>query len=254
MEVLLELAERDVGGALASKPGGPHEHGREDCLVGSGFGLRAPPSPPLQPATLAWMSSSAFAIERYVSYAEYVALEQNSLTKHEWLDGVVLDMDACGMAGGTPNHAGLAAAVTLLLGLQVRGKPCRVFSSDLRVRVVATGLSTYPDLTVVCSRLETDPADDNAVTNPTLIVEVLSSSSEAYDRGEKFAHYRRVPSLREYVLVSHRASIIEVWRRNDSNRWELAREARAGERAELASIGCNLAVDEVYADPLAQHA
>jgi Uma2 family endonuclease len=90
------------------------------------------------------------------------------------------------------------------------------------------------------------------VTNPTLLVEVLSDSSEAYDRGEKFAHYRRVPSLREYVLVSHITSCIEVWRHNESNRWELAQEACSGEHAELASIGCTLSVDEVYADPLAK--
>ena len=196
--------------------------------------------------------SGASALKPYVSYSEYLALEEKSPTKHEWLDGVVFDMEAHGMAGGTPNHAALAAAVTFLLGLQLRGKPCRVFSSDLKVRILATGLATYPDLTVVCSKLETDPQDANAAINPTLLVEVLSDSSEAYDRGEKFAHYRRLPSLREYVLVSHLTPRIEVWRRNDANRWELAQEAGAGERAELASIACELTVDEVYADPLAQ--
>ncbi|MFS8065099.1 MAG: Uma2 family endonuclease [Byssovorax sp.] len=191
----------------------------------------------------------------FISYAEYLALEEQSPTKHEWLDGVIRDLNAPASSGSTtPNHAGLAAAVTLLLGLQLRGKPCRVFSSDLKVRILATGLATYPDLTVVCSKLETDPEDANAVTNPTLLVEVLSDSSEAYDRGEKFAHYRRLPSLREYVLVSHLASRIEVWRRNESDRWELAQEACAGEQAELASVACALPVDEVYADPLAQQA
>jgi Uma2 family endonuclease len=198
--------------------------------------------------------SGAHALKPYVSYAEYLALEAKSPTKHEWLDGVVFDMEAHGMAGRTPNHAGLAAAVTLLLGLQLRGKPCRVFSSDLKIRILATGLATYPDLTVVCTKLETDPQDANAVTNPTLLVEVLSDSSEAYDRGEKFAHYRRLPSLREYVLVSHVTSRIEVWRKNESNRWELAQEAGVGEQAELASIACALPVDEVYADPLANQA
>ena len=198
--------------------------------------------------------SGATALKPYVPYQEYLALEEKSPTKHEWLDGVIFDMEAHGMAGGTPNHAGLAAAVTLLLGLQLRGKPCRVFSSDLKVRVLATGLATYPDLTVVCSKLETDPQDANAVTNPTLLVEVLSDSSEAYDRGEKFAHYRRLPSLREYVLVSHLTPRIEVWRRNESSRWELAQEACVGEQAELASVACALPVDEVYADPLAHQA
>jgi Uma2 family endonuclease len=187
----------------------------------------------------------------YVSYAEYLALEEKSRTKHEWLDGVVYDMEALGMAGGTPDHAGLQAAVGALLGTQLRGRPCRVFSSDLKVRIADTGLSTYPDLTVVCGKLETADDDANAAANPTLLVEVLSPSSEAYDRGEKFAHYRRIPSLREYVLVGQRTQRVEVWRKNQGGRWELAQEAGAGESATLASISCSLPVDEVYADPLA---
>jgi Uma2 family endonuclease len=191
------------------------------------------------------------AVKPYVSYAEYLALEEKSVTKHEWLDGVLYDLEARGMAGGTPDHAGLSAAVTILLGLQLRGRPCRAFSSDLKVRVPATGLSTYADLTVVCGKLETAAEDANAVTNPTLLVEVLSDSTEAYDRGEKFAHYRRLPSLREYVLVSQHTPRIEVWRKNEGGRWELAQEAEAGEHATLGSVGCTLAVDEVYADPLA---
>jgi Uma2 family endonuclease len=195
--------------------------------------------------------ASAPAAKPYVSYTTYLALEEKSATKHEWLDGVVYDLDAQGMAGGTPDHAGLAAAITILLGIQLRGKPCRAFSSDLRVRVPATGLSTYADLTIVCGKLETDPEDANTVTNPTLLIEVLSDSTEAYDRGEKFAHYRRLPSLREYVLVSQYERRIEVWRKNERGRWELTQEAEGGEQAALASIGCTLAVDEVYADPLA---
>jgi Uma2 family endonuclease len=195
--------------------------------------------------------ASAPAPKPYISYAEYLAAEEKSATKHEWLDGVVYDLDAQGMAGGTPDHAGLAAAVTTLLGVQLRGKPCRVFSSDLRIRVLATGLSTYADVAVVCGKLEVDPADANAATNPTLLVEVLSDSTEAYDRGEKFAHYRRLPALREYVLVSQHDRLVEVWRRNDRGRWELGQEAEQGGEAVLASVGCMLAVDEVYADPLA---
>lgn len=195
--------------------------------------------------------ASAPAAKPYVSYADYLALEGESATKHEWLDGAVHNLDAQGMAGGTPAHAGLAANITVLIGIQLRGKPCRAFSSDLRVRVPATGLSTYADLTIVCGKLETDPEDANAVVNPTLLLEVLSDSTEAHDRGGKFAHYRRLPSLREYVLVSQRERRIEVWRKNERGRWELAQEADAGEQAALASIGCTLAVDEVYADPLA---
>jgi Uma2 family endonuclease len=183
------------------------------------------------------------------SRAEYLALEAESATRHEWLDGKISDI-----SGGSPDHAGLSAAVLLALGTQLRGKRCRVFTADLRVRVLATGLSTYPDVSVVCGPLELDPDDRNAVTNPVVLVEVLSSSSEAYDRGEKFGHYRRIPSLLEYVLVSQRSPKIEVFRKNDDGKWVLAEEASSGEMARLASIGCELWVSEVYADPLREGA
>jgi Uma2 family endonuclease len=182
----------------------------------------------------------------YVTYAEFVALEENATTKHEWLDGVVYDM-----SGGTPDHARLELAVGSALLTRLRGKQCTAFSANLAVRVLTTGLLAYPDATVVCGRLEKDPANRNAVTNPRVIVEVLSDSTEAYDRGEKFAHYRRIPSLMEYVLVSQKEPCIEVYRRNASDKWELAEEALAGQTAKLASIECELSVDEVYADPLA---
>lgn len=181
----------------------------------------------------------------YVTHAEYLALEERSPTKHEWLDGVIYDM-----SGGTPDHAGLAAAVLGELRNQLRGKRCRVYTADLKVRVLATGLSTYADVSVICGALEVDPDDKNAATNPVVLVEVLSDSSEAYDRGQKFGHYRRIPSLAEYVLVSQHSPKIEVFRKNEAGKWVLAEEASAGEMAPLLSVGCALSVDEVYADPL----
>ena len=195
------------------------------------------------------------APEPYVSYAEYVAREEKSSTKHEWLNGVIRDMSGGTSEhafGGTPEHAGLTTTVSRLLGNQVEGKRCRVFSSDLKVRVLATNLGTYPDVSVVCGRLERDPDSNTAVTNPTVLVEVLSDSTEAYDRGEKFAHYRRIPSLREYVLVGQTKRLIEVYRKNEAGLWVLVAEAGAGEQAALESIGCVLNVDEVYVDPLAE--
>jgi Uma2 family endonuclease len=181
----------------------------------------------------------------YITHAEYLALEEPSPTKHEWLDGVIHDMSA-----GTPDHAGLAAAVLIALGNQLRGKRCRVYTADLKVRVLATGLSTYADVSVICGGLEVDPDDKNAATNPVVLVEVLSDSSEAYDRGQKFGHYRRIPSLAEYVLISQHSPKIEVFRKNEAGKWVLAEEASASEVAPLLSIGCALSVDEVYADPL----
>ena len=179
-----------------------------------------------------------------MTYAEYLAAEAVAEVRHEYLNG-----DVWAMAGGTIEHGALALAVAGELRSALRGKPCRAFPSDVRVRIPETGLSTYPDVTIVCGELETAPEDKDAVTNPIVLVEVLSDSTEAYDRGAKAAHYRRIPSLREYVLVAQAEPRIEVQRRSEGGRWELL-EARPGETIELASLGVRLDVAAVYANPL----
>lgn len=171
---------------------------------------------------------------------EYLELEASSNVKHEYLDGQIY-----AMAGGTPEHAALAAAVIGLLFSQLRDGRCRAHDADLRVRVPSTGLATYPDVTVICGPRELDAADGHAVTNPTLIVEVLSRSTEGYDRGDKFEHFKELASLREYVLVSHRERSIEVWSRDGQAGWTCGRSGD-GQIASLASIGARLDVTELY--------
>lgn len=178
------------------------------------------------------------------TFAEYLAQERAGEAKHELINGEIFDM-----AGGTIEHARLASNVGAELHAQVRGKPCAVFSADLLVRVLATGMATYPDLSVICGRIERDPADENVAVNPIILVEVLSDSTESKDRGEKFAHYRRIPSLKEYVLVSQHEPRIEVFRRNEDGSWTLS-EAESGGRVKLASIDGELSVDAVYANAL----
>jgi Uma2 family endonuclease len=144
------------------------------------------------------------------------------------------------------------ANVSTLLNNGLRGKPCRTYSSELRVRVQATGLGTYPDVLVICGRLELDPEDAKKQTaiNPRLIVEVLSPSTEDYDRGEKLGQYKRIPTLAEVVLVAHDRREIEIVRRETDGSWsrEIAREDQV---ARLRSVECDLPVGEVYFDPLA---
>ena len=181
-------------------------------------------------------------VER-VSYAEYLDLERAAETKHEYVDGLVV-----AMAGGTPEHSRLSANVTVALMNALRGRRCSAFSSDLRVHVPATGRTTYPDVTVVCDERQTAALDPDAIVNPTVIVEVLSPTTEASDRGEKFGHYRRLESLREYVLVAQDEPRIEVYRR-EGDVWAL-REYRAGDAARLASLDLAIDVDAIYADPL----
>lgn len=180
-----------------------------------------------------------------MTYAEYLAAEEAAEVKHEYVGG-----DVFAMAGGTPEHGRLAMSFGAELRSLLRDRPCAVFSSDVRIRILATDRSAYPDVSVVCGKRETAIDDPNALTNPIVIVEVLSDSTEADDRGDKFAHYRRVPSLREYVLVSQRARRIEVYRRDGDGEWILS-EATSGERAKLPSLGVEISVDDVYRDPLA---
>lgn len=176
----------------------------------------------------------------HYAYEDYRRFEEATDAKHEYLHGQIL-----AMAGGTPEHAALATALIGLLERQLVGRPCYPFSSDLRVRVRATGLATYPDVTVICGDLERDPEDPNAAVNPTVLVEVLSSSTEDYDRGEKFAHYRRIPSLREYLLVSHRERRIERWWRQGTEEWERQTAGR-GEVVHVSALDIDLEIDAVY--------
>lgn len=180
------------------------------------------------------------------SFEDYVELEDSSPIKHEFLDGEVL-----AMSGGSFEHAAIAMTIGGLLREALRGKRCRAASSDLRIRVTATGLTTYPDVSVVCGKPELDPADrsGHTVTNPTVLAEVLSPSTASYDRGEKLAHYQRIASLREVMLVAHDERRVDLWRRVGDHWTQLT--FRSGEAVALESLECALPVDEIYFDPLA---
>ena len=175
-----------------------------------------------------------------MTYAEYLAFEEASETKHEYVNGEVY-----AMAGGSLEHARLAAELIFRLREKFGPDGCRVFGSDLRLRVEATKRSAYPDVTVVCGDPEMSLVDADAVTNPTVLIEVLSPSTETTDRIEKWAHYRRIPSLRAYVLVSQSEQRIEAYRR-DGARW-IYEEAGPGETLRIGGIEVDVAVDALYA-------
>lgn len=178
-----------------------------------------------------------------MSYADYLAFEREAETKHEYINGHVY-----AMAGGSPEHARLAARLSALLLQALAGRPCEVFSSDLRVRNRQTGRSTYPDVTVICGRIERAPDDQHAATNPLLIAEVLSEGTEMLDRGDKWRHYQRIPSLQTYVLVSQSEPRVEVYRRA-GDVWQY-QAAGAGEQLLLDDHGLCLEVDELYRSSL----
>ena len=178
-----------------------------------------------------------------MTYAEYCAAEREATIKHEFLRGEVF-----AMVGGTLEHGRIGARVIYLLSRHLADRPCHVFSSDVRVRIEATDLDTYPDASVVCGTPRTAEHDRHALLNPTLLVEVLSESTEAYDRGEKAAHYRRIPSLRAYLLVSQHEPRLELFVRARHGQWTLL-EASAGLLLPIEPLALSLSVDEVYADP-----
>lgn len=184
------------------------------------------------------MAGSSFR-HRY-TLKDYLGVEEMSLVRHEYLNGDIL-----AMAGGTPEHAALSAAAVTLLGGKLRGGACRLYSADLRIRVLATGLATYPDAAVICGEPERDPDSPTHVTNPAVIVEVLSASTEDYDRGEKREHYQRIESLREYVLISQDRRRVEVLHRDAAGTWQ-SRIHGAGDHAALPSLRVSFAVDELY--------
>ncbi len=174
-----------------------------------------------------------------MTYAEYVAFERQAQHKHEYVNGEVY-----AMAGGSPEHARLAARAAAQLVSKLVDRPCEVFSSDLRVHNPATQRSTYPDVTVVCDRIERASNDEHAVINPMLIVEVLSDGTESQDRGDKWRHYRSIPSLQTYVLVSQHEPMVEVFRRA-GQMWQY-QAAGAGETIALDDQGLCLDVDALY--------
>lgn len=175
-----------------------------------------------------------------LSEAEYLAREAVAEGRHEFVGGEVV-----AMAGGSQRHALIAANIIGALWSRLRGTPCRPTTGDQRVHVVETGLYTYPDVTVICGKPEAHAGDRQSVVNPRVVFEVLSPATEAYDRGAKFGHYRRIPSLAEYVLVSQDRRLVEHFRRTSAGTWELRECREAGEVALLA-VGCSLSLDEIY--------
>ena len=174
--------------------------------------------------------------------AEYVAIANDSDIKYEYVAGEVI-----AIAGGTVEHGRLIGRTAALIDRALEGRPCIVLPSDMRVRIRAADRSTYLDLHVICGQPERAPDDDHAIVNPTVVVEVLSDSTAGVDRIEKFAAYRRLASLREYVLVSQRERRVEVYRRRENRRWQLD-EHLTGDRLRLESLAIEIAVDDLYVD------
>ena len=171
---------------------------------------------------------------------EYLERERVAEIKSEYIFGEIV-----AMAGGSPLHSLIVSNVQVALGSRLQQKSCAVFNSDLRVAVRWGDLITYPDVTALCGRPEYTDDKQDTLTNPTLVVEVLSGSTKSFDRGEKSRLYRMLPSLQEYLLVDQTPVEIEHWRRLPNGNWEVA-TIREQDAMLRLSIGCELPVAEVY--------
>jgi len=177
-----------------------------------------------------------------LTYKDYLALEAETGQRYEWLRG-----EAWMMAGGTLRHSAVKFNLAGELYVALRGRPCRAYDSDAKTRVDETDLSTYPDLSVVCGPVQRSPRDRHAATNPIVLIEVLSSGTERWDRGGKFHHYRHLNTLQNYVLVNPDEPRVEVFTRAGDGVWEL-RVYEEGDRVVLPAIDITIDMEAIYAD------
>jgi Uma2 family endonuclease len=176
-----------------------------------------------------------------LTQAEYLEIERRAEFKSEFRDGEMF-----AMSGGSRPHSRIACNLISAIDTQLKGSPCMVFNSDMRVKVQMAGLYTYPDVSVLCGPEEVEDEHDDVLLNPTVIAEVLSDSREAYDRGKKFEMYRRLPSLREYLLVNQHEPLIEQFIRQPGGEWLLRDVSGLEGKLSLPSLGITIALAEVY--------
>ena len=184
--------------------------------------------------------ASATSIPRFTP-EQYLALERKADSKNEFCNGFII-----AMAGASREHNVIAGNFHGEIRLQLKGRSCEVYISDMRVRVAPAGLFTYPDVVAVCGEAQFLDDKVDTLLNPTMIVEVLSRSTESYDRGDKFMHYRRLESLREYVVVAQDKVLVERFTRQ-GDEWLLTEFRNLDETLRLASIDCAIPLREIYA-------
>jgi Uma2 family endonuclease len=178
-----------------------------------------------------------------LTQAEYLALERAAETRSEFFDGEMF-----AMAGGSRRHSLIGTNLAAEFRNKLGKGQCLPYNADLRIKVEATGLFTYPDLSVVCGPAQTLDDGNDTLLNPTLVAEVLSDSTEAYDRGRKFVHYQQIPSLKEYLLVSQHQPRIEQFVRADADQWMWRVADGRSATLLLPSLQITLALADVFAD------
>jgi Uma2 family endonuclease len=182
------------------------------------------------------------ALEKtYVTPEQYLERERQAAFKSEYYGGEIF-----AMTGASEVHNLIAGNIFALLWMQMRGRPCKTYASGMRVQVARTTLYTYPDVSVVCGPVQFSDAQQDSVQNPSIIFEVLSPSTEDYDRGEKFALYRNCPTLTDYLLVSQELMRVEYYKRLDDGIWLMTEALGPEASVKLDSISSELRLADVY--------
>ena len=177
-----------------------------------------------------------------LSFEEWLEAERASAEgRSEYVDGEVF-----AMTGASAEHNTIVMNIGRELSIQLKGRPCQVYANDMKVLIRSANAGKYPDLVAFCGEPELLDGRRDVLLNPSLLVEVLSDSTEAYDRGDKFALYRQIPSLREYLLVSQGRVLVELFTRGDDGRWVLADYRSLNDRVPLPSLDCTLDLAEIY--------
>jgi Uma2 family endonuclease len=184
---------------------------------------------------------SAQPLPSFLTPAAYLSIERQAVERSEFIDG-----EMYAMAGARRKHVTVVTNLVVELGMQLKKRSCQVYSNDMRVKVNARGDYTYPDVIIVCGPPQMEDEQEDSLLNPTVIIEVLSPSTEKYDRGEKFRLYRGIPSLQEYLLISPDRCHLEHYRRVEPFQWLLTETDEIEATLTLPSVNCTLNLTEVY--------
>ena len=181
--------------------------------------------------------------EEIITFDQYLLMEEEAEYKSEYHEGKILKM-----SGGTARHSGIAQNTGTAISNELRknNKKCRVYNSDLKVRIELRNRGVYPDLSVVCNQLEYYKNRKDIYLNPLLIVEVLSKSTKNYDSGEKFRLYRTLPSFKEYLLIYQDQPKIEAWHKMEENVWQITNVAGLDQTLPLYSLDCEILLSDIY--------
>ncbi|MDQ3022404.1 MAG: Uma2 family endonuclease [Bacteroidota bacterium] len=178
---------------------------------------------------------------RKLTEKEYLEIERKAEFKSEYYDGEMF-----GLAGASLPHNKITSNIHVSLANQLKGKTCQVFQSDLKIREQVSNQFTYPDIVVICGEPEFFDNEKDVIMNPSIIMEILSKSTESYDRGFKFELYRRINSLKDFFLVSQEKISVEYYTRNTDESWNLKEYNDRSQKIEIKSIDCTLDLNEVY--------